>query len=292
VKKPDLSARELPAYVIADIPKQVRAALEEDIGSGDITAQLIPADAQAVATVITREDAVLCGTAWVDEVFRQLGSDVLVEWHFSDGDRVAANATLCTLRGSSRHILTGERTALNFLQTLSGTATTAQSYAAAVAAREVTILDTRKTLPGLRTAQKYAVLCGGCSNHRIGLYDAFLIKENHIAACGSITAAIQRARTLAPEKPVIVEVETVEELEEAIAARPDQIMLDEFDADARSKALAAYQAGITVEISGSVTVDILRNMAEQGFPVAVSSGALTKHLRSVDLSLRLQALSD
>ncbi len=291
MKKPELPVRELPAYVLADIPKQVRAALEEDIGSGDITAQLIPADAQAVATVITREDAVLCGTAWVDEVFRQLGNTVQVEWHFSDGDQLAANATLCTLRGNSRHILTGERTALNFLQTLSGTATTARSYATAVADREITILDTRKTLPGLRTAQKYAVLCGGCSNHRIGLYDAFLIKENHIAACGSITAAIQQARTLAPEKPVIVEVETVEELEEAIAARPDQIMLDEFDADARSKALAAYQAGITVEISGSVTTAMLRDMPALAFPVALSSGALTKHVRSVDLSLRLQPLS-
>lgn len=286
MKKP-----ELPAYVIADIPKQVRAALEEDVGSGDVTALLIPVEAQAVATIITREEAVLCGTDWVNEVFRQLGNSVLIDWHFSDGDQLPANATLCTLRGSSRQILTGERTALNFLQTLSGTATTARSYAATVADREVTILDTRKTLPGLRTAQKYAVLCGGCRNHRIGLYDAFLIKENHIAACGSITAAIQRARTLAPEKPVIVEVETVEELEEAIAARPDQIMLDEFDADARNKALAAYQAGITVEISGSVTTAMLREMPALAFPIVVSSGALTKHVRSVDLSLRLQPVS-
>src|SRR5690606_23143176 len=169
------------------------------------------------------------GRAWVDEVFRQVGGDVTLTWHFADGDRVKANDVLCSLNGNSRQILSGERPALNFLQTLSATASAARRFADAVAGRPITILDTRKTLPGLRTAQKYAVLCGGCQNHRIGLYDAFLIKENHIAACGSITAAIQRARALAPDKRVIVEVETIAELEEAIAARPDQIMLDEFD---------------------------------------------------------------
>jgi len=282
VKKP-----ELPAYVVNDIATQVRVALQEDIGSGDITAQLIPADARAKATIITREAATLCGTDWVDEVFRQVGGDVTVEWHFTDGDQVNANDTLCSLSGNTRQILTGERAALNLLQTLSGTATSAREYADAVADKPISILDTRKTLPGLRSAQKYAVLCGGCHNHRIGLYDAFLIKENHIAACGSISAAIERARALAPDRKVIVEVETVAELEEAIAARPDQIMLDEFDVSDRVRALAAYEAGITVEISGSVTPETLKGMQALAFPVCVSSGSITKHVRAVDLSLRL-----
>ncbi|MFN3713960.1 MAG: carboxylating nicotinate-nucleotide diphosphorylase [Alcanivoracaceae bacterium] len=282
-----MKSPELPDYVIADIPGQVRAALTEDIGSGDLTAQLIDADAQASATIITREDAVFCGQAWVNEVFGQLGGGVSIVWHAVDGERVAANRVLCTLRGNTRQILTGERTALNFLQTLSATATAARQYNDAVAGHPVTILDTRKTLPGLRTAQKYAVLCGGCHNHRIGLYDAFLIKENHIAACGSITAAIERARALAPDKKIIVEVETLVELEEAIAARPDQIMLDEFDINDRHKALAAYEAGITVEISGSVTPSTLKHMPSLEFPISVSSGSITKHVRAVDLSLRL-----
>ena len=287
MKKPEQPGLALPDYVINDIPLQVRAALQEDIGSGDITAQLIPADDRASATIITREDAVLCGRAWVDEVFHQVGGDVTLTWHFADGDRVKANDVLCSLNGNSRQILSGERPALNFLQTLSATASAARRFADAVAGRPITILDTRKTLPGLRTAQKYAVLCGGCQNHRIGLYDAFLIKENHIAACGSITAAIQRARALAPDKRVIVEVETIAELEEAIAARPDQIMLDEFDINDRNKALAAYEAGITVEISGSVTPTTLEHMPSLEFPICVSSGSITKHVRAVDLSLRL-----
>ncbi|MEE3389091.1 MAG: carboxylating nicotinate-nucleotide diphosphorylase, partial [Pseudomonadota bacterium] len=187
----------LPDYVRDDIQRNVSFALEEDIRSGDITAQLIDADSESTATIITRENAVMCGIPWADEVFRQLG-DVQIEWHVEDGDRLTADTTLCTLRGNTRQILTGERTALNFLQTLMGTATTARRYADAVAGTTVTILDTRKTLPGLRAGQKYAVLCGGCQNHRVGLYDAFLIKENHVAACGGITAAIERARALAP----------------------------------------------------------------------------------------------
>ena len=186
----------LPDYIRDDITRNVTFALEEDIRDGDITAQLIDADSRSTATIITREDTVMCGTPWADEVFRQLG-DVDVEWHVQDGDRLPAETTLCTLRGNTRKILTGERTALNFLQTLMGTATTARRYADAVAGSQVTILDTRKTLPGLRAGQKYAVLCGGCQNHRIGLYDAFLIKENHVTACGGITAAIERARVLA-----------------------------------------------------------------------------------------------
>ena len=185
----------LPDYIRDDIARNVAFALEEDIRDGDITAQLIDADSTSTATIITREDAVMCGIAWADEVFRQLG-DVKLEWHVADGDRLTPDTTLCTLSGNTRQILTGERTALNFLQTLMGTATTARRYADAVAGSRVTILDTRKTLPGLRAGQKYAVLCGGCQNHRIGLYDAFLIKENHVAACGGITAAID---PVAPE---------------------------------------------------------------------------------------------
>ena len=282
MKKPDL-----PDYVVADIPKQVRAALEEDIGDGDLTASLIPEQARATATIITREAAVLCGAAWVDEVFRQLGGGVTVEWHATDGDRVQANETLCTLTGNTRQILTGERTALNFLQTLSGTATAARQFADAVAGKNITVLDTRKTLPGLRTAQKYAVLCGGCRNHRLGLYDAFLIKENHIAACGSITAAVERARALDPGKKVIIEVETAAELEEAIAAHPDQIMLDEFDPAGISMATAAHTAGITIEVSGSINRHQLSSLGDPDYPICVSSGAITKNVTAIDLSLRL-----
>jgi nicotinate-nucleotide pyrophosphorylase (carboxylating) len=282
VKKP-----ELPDYVIADIPKQVRAALEEDVGSGDITAQLIAASARATATVISREDMVLCGSAWVDEVFAQLGGAVSVTWHAADGDRVSANGKLCSLSGNARQILTGERTALNFLQTLSGTATVAREFADAVAGKPVTLLDTRKTLPGLRTAQKYAVLCGGCENHRIALYDAFLIKENHIAACGSIGAAIQTARQLAADKKITVEVENLAELDQAIAARPEQIMLDNFSDADREVALARIPADIIVELSGNVSLDTLQSMPTPPRPVSVSLGALTKHVRAIDLSLRL-----
>lgn len=278
---------ELPEYVLADIPKQVRAALEEDVGSGDITAQLIGADTPAEARIISREAAVMCGRAWADEVFRQLGGDVALEWHIADGEAVVADQLLCTLRGDSRQILTGERSALNFLQTLMGTATLTREYVDAVAGKNVTLLDTRKTLPGLRTAQKYAVLCGGGQNHRLALYDAFLIKENHIAACGSISGAIARARSLAPERKVIVEVETRAELEEAIAARPDQIMLDEFAEQELAEALALFPEGITIELSGSFTLERLRKLPAQTVPVSISVGTLTKHVRAVDLSLRL-----
>ena len=275
----------LPDYVRDDIQRNVSFALEEDIRSGDITAQLIDADSETTATIITREDAVMCGAPWADEVFRQLG-DVQIEWHVEDGDRLAAETTLCTLRGNTRQILTGERTALNFLQTLMGTATTSRRYADAVEGTNVTILDTRKTLPGLRAGQKYAVLCGGCQNHRIGLYDAFLIKENHVAACGGITAAIERARTLAPEKKIIVEVETLEELEEAAQLKPDQIMLDNFSADMLAQATkAAFSAAL--EMSGNLTIENTTVLPTER-DWLLSSGALTKHLTSTDLSLRLQ----
>ena len=275
----------LPDYIRDDIQRNVAFALEEDIRCGDITAQLIDANRSSTATVITREDAVMCGQAWADEVFHQLG-DVQVQWHVTDGDRLDANTTICTLIGNTRQILTGERTALNFLQTLMGTATTARHYADTVAGTSVTILDTRKTLPGLRAAQKYAVLCGGCENHRIGLYDAFLIKENHVAACGGITAAIARARALAPNKKIIVEVETLEELKEAAALSPDQIMLDNFSAD--MLALASQMAtSSALEVSGNLTVENAK-VLPAGRHWFLSSGALTKHIQAVDLSLRLQ----
>lgn len=274
----------MPDYIRDDIARNVAFALEEDIRDGDITAQLIDADSTSSATIITREDAVMCGIAWADEVFRQLG-DVKLEWHVADGDRLTADTTLCTLSGNTRQILTGERTALNFLQTLMGTATTARRYADAVAGSRVTILDTRKTLPGLRAGQKYAVLCGGCQNHRIGLYDAFLIKENHVAACGGITAAIERARALAPEKKIIVEVETLEELQEAAGLKPDQIMLDNFSV-AMLNTASAITISSALEVSGNLTVDSAGHLPpdRQWF---LSSGALTKHVKAVDLSLRI-----
>ena len=276
----------LPDYVRDDISRNVTFALEEDIRDGDITSQLIDADSTSSATIITREDTTMCGIPWADEVFRQLG-EVDIEWHVRDGDRLSAESTLCTLRGNTRKILTGERTALNFLQTLMGTATTARRYADAVAGSQVTILDTRKTLPGLRAGQKYAVLCGGCQNHRIGLYDAFLIKENHVTACGGITAAIERARALAPEKKVIVEVETLAELEEAAGLTPDQIMLDNFSVEMLAEA-AGMAVESALEVSGNLTVG---NAAE--LPKSrhwfLSSGALTKHVQATDLSLRLQS---
>ncbi len=275
----------LPDYVRDDITRNVTFALEEDIRNGDITAQLIDADSTSSATIITREDTTMCGIPWADEVFKQLG-EVDVEWHVRDGDRLSAESTLCTLRGNTRKILTGERTALNFLQTLMGTATTARRYADAVAGSQVTILDTRKTLPGLRAGQKYAVLCGGCQNHRIGLYDAFLIKENHVAACGGITPAIERARALAPEKKIIVEVETLAELEEAAGLTPDQIMLDNFSVEMLAEA-AGMAVESALEVSGNLTVG---NAAE--LPKSrhwfLSSGALTKHVRAIDLSLRIR----
>jgi nicotinate-nucleotide pyrophosphorylase (carboxylating) len=276
----------LPDYIRDDITRNVSFALEEDIRDGDITAQLIDADSCSTATIITREDTVMCGIPWADEVFRQLG-EVDVEWHVQDGDRLTADTTLCTLHGNTRKILTGERTALNFLQTLMGTATTARRYADAVAGSQVTILDTRKTLPGLRAGQKYAVLCGGCQNHRIGLYDAFLIKENHVTACGGITAAIERARMLAPDKKIIVEVETLAELEEAAGLKPDQIMLDNFSVEMLEEA-AGMALSPALEVSGNLTVKSARTLPA-GRHWFMSSGALTKHVQAADLSLRLSS---
>ncbi|WKT59576.1 carboxylating nicotinate-nucleotide diphosphorylase [Microbulbifer thermotolerans] len=272
--------------LISDIKRTVRAALEEDIGSGDITAQLIPADRSARARVITREACTVCGRAWVEEVFQQLDPDLQLTWHCEDGDQVAANAVLFELTGNARAILTGERTALNFLQTLSGTATTAAEYAARAAGTQIKILDTRKTIPGLRTAQKYAVLCGGCHNHRIGLYDAFLIKENHIAAAGGIDRAIAQAKKIKSGALVEVEVENLDELRQALDSGADVIMLDEFSDEDTRTALSLAKGKAKIEISGSVDSDRLQQLAKLEADY-ISSGSLTKHLRAIDLSLRI-----
>jgi len=272
--------------IMTDLERSVRIALDEDVGSGDITAQLIPAERSTRARVITREDCTMSGRTWVDEVFRQLDPDLKLSWHFEDGDRVAADSVLFELEGNARAILTGERAALNFLQTLSGTATTAAEFADRAAGTEVKILDTRKTIPGLRSAQKYAVLCGGCHNHRIGLYDAFLIKENHIAAAGGIDAAVTQARAIQPGALVEVEVETIGELEQALGSGADVIMLDEFnDADTRT-ALSLAKGKAKIEISGSVDRDRIQQLAALDVDY-ISSGSLTKHLRAIDLSLRI-----
>ena len=281
---------ELPPAVAADLPRRVQIALEEDIGSGDITAELIDASETCQATLISREDAILCGTAWVDEVFRQLGGSVRIDWQATDGARISADQALCTLSGNTRQILTGERTALNFLQTLSGTATTTGHYVDLVAGTGVTLLDTRKTLPGLRTAQKYAVTCGGGANHRIGLYDAFLLKENHIAAHGSIVEAVRQARQRYPDRWVEVEVENFAELEQAIESGCDVIMLDNFSLADLRQAVSTVAGRCKLEASGGVSEDTLRSIAETGVDY-ISIGGLTKHLRALDLSLRVELQS-
>ena len=271
-----------------DIQTTVARALDEDIGTGDVTAGLIPAAKQASATVICREAAILCGTAWFDEVFRQLDPAVHIIWQHQDGERVTANAVLCTLQGSARSILSGERAALNFLQTLSATATATRRYVDLVAHTQCRILDTRKTLPGLRTAQKYAVVCGGGTNHRIGLYDRVLIKENHIMAAGSITAAIQQARQLHPGILVEVETENLQELAEATAAQADIIMLDEYNLADMREAVRLTDGRIPLEASGGVSPETLVAIAETGVNF-VSIGGITKHVRAVDLSMRFVA---
>jgi len=270
----------------ADIQRMVRFALAEDIGAGDITAELIPADRIAEATIITREVAVLCGQPWVDEVFRQIDPSVSLNWQVNDGDAVVPNQLLVKLKGPARSLLTGERTALNFLQTLSGTATAAREFARLVEGTNIRILDTRKTLPGLRTAQKHAVTCGGCHNHRIGLYDAFLIKENHIAACGGISNAVDQAHKLHPGKPVEVEVESLDELNQALTAGADIIMLDNFSHDDAKRAVALVNGRAKIEISGNVEAGSIAALIDIA-PDYVSSGALTKHVRAVDLSMRI-----
>ena len=274
-----------------DLADQVARALAEDVGSGDLTAALVPAGRTGRATVITREPAVLCGRPWVDEVFRQLDASVRVEWVASEGASVAPDQLLCRLEGPARALLTGERTALNFLQTLSGTATVARRYAAVLDGLRCRVLDTRKTLPGLRRAQKYAVRVGGGANHRMGLYDGILVKENHIMAAGSIAAAVAAARAQGATVPVEVEVETLGELREALDAGADMALLDEFSLDDLRAAVAMNgghpRGPIKLEASGNVTFETLRAIAETGVDF-VSVGSLTKHVRAIDLSLRFQ----
>ena len=268
------------------IAKVVTQALAEDIASGDITAELISADVQARSRIVTREDGILCGTAFALEAFQQIDPSCHVEWAAQDGDAIAADSLVCTLSGPTRALLTGERTALNFLQLLSGTASTAGQYAARVAHTGVKLLDTRKTVPGLRLAQKYAVTCGGCYNHRIGLFDAFLIKENHISAAGSIAKAVAAARDVAPDKPVEVEVENEAELEQALTAGADRIMLDNFTLEALRDAVSHTAGSADLEASGNVTDETLVAIAETGVDF-ISIGALTKHVRALDLSMRI-----
>ncbi len=267
-----------------DLISSVSNALSEDVGSGDITAELIPASTMATAYIYAREPAILCGTAWVDEVMRQVDPTIQVEWLAHDGDRVNTDQKLVRLSGSARHLLTAERCALNFLQTLSGTATLSSHYAALVAHTKVHLLDTRKTLPGLRTAQKYAVVAGGCHNHRMGLYDAFLIKENHIAACGSINAALSRAREMHPDKPVEVEVENLVQLGEALNAGAEIVMLDNFELPVLREAVAINAGKAKLEASGGVNEKSLCSIAETGVDY-ISIGALTKDCKAIDLSM-------
>ena len=268
------------------IAKVVTQALAEDIASGDITAELIGADVQASGRIVTREDGILCGTAFALEAFQQIDPSCHVEWAAQDGDAIAADSLVCTLSGPARALLTGERTALNFLQLLSGTASTAAQYAARVAHTGVKLLDTRKTVPGLRLAQKYAVTCGGCYNHRIGLFDAFLIKENHISAAGGIAEAVAAARKVTPDKPVEVEVENEAELEQALTAGADRIMLDNFTLAALRDAVSHTAGSAELEASGNVTDETLVAIAETGVDF-ISIGALTKHVRALDLSMRI-----
>lgn len=287
-----------------DISQTISWALYEDLGSiengmpqasQDITAMLIPEQEQAIATVITREDCIVCGTAWVNEVFKQLDKSLnhtdeqatKITWFVKDGDKVDANSTLFEISGFARTLLTGERVALNFLQTLSGTATLTNAYVKELAGSNTKLLDTRKTLPGIRTAQKYAVLCGGGVNHRIGLFDAFLIKENHIAACGGIKQAINTAKGNHPDKTVEVEVESLEELQQALDAGADIIMLDNFTPVMIEQAVTATRGKAKLEVSGNMTIDILQEYAKAGVDF-ISSGALTKHVQAVDLSMRFK----
>ena len=273
-----------------DIQRAVRHALLEDLGgtldpNADITAQLIPADKQGAATVITREAGVFCGTAWVNEVFAQLGGQVTIEWLVKDGDHLEPNQRLFRLHGPARVLLTGERTALNFVQSLAGVASLVARYVQELDGTHCRLLDTRKTVPGLRTALKYAVTCGGGNNHRMGLFDAYLIKENHIMACGGIAQAVAKARELNPGKRVEVEVENLEELQQALEAKADVIMLDNFEVPMMEQAVAITAGRAKLEISGNVTLQTIRRFAQTGVDF-ISVGALTKHVHALDLSMR------
>ncbi len=274
----------------ADLDAQVSAALREDVGRGDVTAALVPPEQRVRGQIVSREAAILCGQPWVEACFRQLDPQIRLTWHLPEGATLAPGARVCTVEGAARGVLTGERTALNFLQLLSGTATAAHRFAQAVAGTGCTVLDTRKTLPGLRNAQKYAVRCGGAANHRMGLYDMVLIKENHILAAGSIGAAVGAARRLAAGVRIEVEVESLEELEQAFAAAPDIVMLDEFSLEDMREAVARNRARgrpMQLEASGSVSLESIAEVAATGVDF-ISVGALTKHVRAVDLSMRLE----
>ena len=277
---------QIPQNTANDIPESVARALHEDIGSGDISAELIDAEKIARGTVISREKAVICGQAWVDEVFKQLDSSITIEWHVSEGDWVTEDQPIFTVSGNARNLLSGERCALNFLQTLSGTATTARRYAQLATNSQIRILDTRKTIPGLRLAQKYAISVGGCMNHRIGLYDAFLIKENHIIACGGIAKAVQRAKQIAPDKEIEVEVESLDELKQAVTAGADRVMLDNFNRE-QILAIKKIDLGATkIEVSGNITDHSMAQYLDTPINF-ISSGSLTKHVQAIDLSMRL-----
>lgn len=274
------------AVTHSTIEETVHTALREDIGDGDITAELIPAESVSLANVVSREDCVFCGMDWFEEVFRQIDDQVYVEWHVDDGNFVATGDTICSLSGPSRSLLTGERTALNFIQTLSATATLAAKYARAVEGTGAVVLDTRKTIPGLRAAQKYAVTCGGCQNHRMGLYDAILIKENHILAAASIASAVERARFQNPGYPVEIEVESIAQLEQAIDAGVDRALLDNFTPDQIRDAVQLSSGKIPLEASGGITLDNIREYADTGVDY-ISIGALTKDIIAIDLSMRI-----
>jgi len=267
------------------IQQDVRIVLDEDVGSGDLTASLIPQNRQALARVICRERAVICGVSWFNEVFAQLDPEVEVDWNVGDGDLVTPGGDICRLRGPAASLLTGERSALNLLQTLSGTATLTSRYMEAIASTDASILDTRKTIPGLRLAQKYAVLCGGGKNHRKGLYDAILIKENHIQAAGSLTAALQRAQDVAPEVEIEVEVESLAQLGEALEAGAKRVLLDNFELEPLRQAVQLNAGRARLEASGNVNLDTVCQIAETGVD-DISVGALTKDLKAVDFSMR------
>ena len=269
----------------SEIEDNVAVALREDIGTGDLTAALIPEETITLASVITREQCVFCGMDWFEEVFRQIDDEIFIEWNVDDGDSIDADETLCSISGSARAILTGERTALNFIQTLSATATRAAQYAAAVAGSGATVLDTRKTIPGLRLAQKYAVSCGGCQNHRLGLYDAVLIKENHIAAHGSIGGAVDEARFLHPDTLIEVEVENLNEFEQALESGANRVLLDNFSLEDMRTAVTLNAGKLELEASGNVTLDNIRAIADTGVNF-ISTGALTKDIKAIDLSMR------
>lgn len=263
----------------------VKRALEEDIGSGDVSAILIPEEKQAKATVIAREGAILCGSPWFESVFKTLDPNIEIAWHVKEGEPMLPDQPICKLMGNARHLLTGERAALNFLQTLSGTATLTERYVEKLKGTECRLLDTRKTLPGLRYAQKYATRCGGAQNHRFGLYDAILIKDNHIAACGSIAKAINFAREKVPNLPIEVEVETLKELVDALNANPRRILLDNFPLNTLKEAVRITQKAVELEASGNISLKTIRSVAKTGVDF-ISIGKLTKNVKAIDLSMR------